>query len=109
MPTQQVSEPVGTALARDGSRAPDDDGGAFPLMHEEPAGDVDAMLGSSDGGARAPEVAQEGGSRALPPTDPSVLGMDIGYGPDGDSVRTLARLSCMTAKSCVPHCCAGPM
>ena len=56
-------------------------------MREEPAGDVEAMLGSSEGGARAPEVAQEGGSRALLPTDPSVLGMDIAYGPDGASVQ----------------------
>ena len=82
MSTQQVSAPAGTALARDGSQATDDDGGAFPLMRKEPAGDVEAMPGSSEGGARPPDVAQEGSSRALLPTDPSVLGMDIGCGPD---------------------------
>ena len=44
-------------------------------------------MGSSVGGARAPQFAEEGGSRALLPTDPSVLGMDIGCGPDGASVQ----------------------
>ena len=57
------------------------------------------------------EVAQEGGSRALLPTDPSVLDMDTGYGPDGASVQRadVGTLFMHGAKSCVPHFCAGPM
>ena len=39
-----------------------------------------------EGGASAPEVAQEGASRALLPTDPPVLGVGVGYGP-GASVQ----------------------
>ena len=45
------------------------------------------MLGSSEVGARAPEIVPEGGWGALRPTDPSVLSTDIVNGPDGASVQ----------------------
>ena len=99
-PRSRCQRPLAQPLPN-GSQAPDDDGGVFPLVREEPAGDVEAMLGSSEGGARAPEVAQEGCSCAILECS-AWISATAQTGPPCN-VRTLARLACMTAKSCGQH------